>query len=60
MSAPPGERHGLSKLTACCVKQIREQHLAYVVGYGALAKHYGVSPVTIRDVVKFKTWRHVR
>lgn len=60
MGAPSGERHGRSKLTAYFVRQIRERHLAYVVSYEKLAKDYEVSPVTIRDVVKFKTWRHVR
>jgi hypothetical protein len=53
-----GESQGLSKLTWEKVDEIR---LLYsqdeTITLSSLAKAYGVSPTTIRDVLIFKTWR---
>ena len=46
-------------LTNDQVKEIRAKYLAYIVGYGALAKEYGVGESTIRDVVKYWSYAGV-
>ena len=40
-------------LTDDQIREIRAAYLAYIVGYGELAKRYGVGASTIRDVVKY-------
>lgn len=59
---PEGERNTQHKLTETQVLEIRR---TYVKGkhseynsYG-LANKYGVTPRTIQDIVKRKTWKHV-
>ena len=47
-------------LTDSQVKEIRKDHLAYVRGYGYLAKKYGVGNSTIRDIVTFRTRKKVK
>lgn len=59
VSAPNGERHGHAKLTREKVTEIRSRFLAYVMSYERLARIYGVKASTVRDVVNFRTWRHV-
>jgi hypothetical protein len=54
-----GERIGLSKLTECIVKIIREEYAAGLVSYEELAYEYGVAKSTIERVINRKTWRHV-
>lgn len=48
------------KLTPEQVLEIRSQYLAYVRGYGTLAKIYQVGESTIRDIVQFATYINVR
>lgn len=60
MSAPLGEKHGLSKLNEQAVREIRAGYLAYIRGYGYWAAKYGVNWATVRDVVQYATWPHVR
>lgn len=48
------------KLTPEQVLEIRAQYLAYVRGYGTLAKIYQVGESTIRDIVQFATYVNVR
>ncbi len=48
------------KLTPAQVLEIRAQYLAYVRGYGMLAKIYQVGESTIRDVVQYVTYINVR
>lgn len=50
-----GEWHQRARLTDEQVRQIRAKHMAYVRGYGALAKEYGCGESTIRDIVQFRT-----
>ena len=45
------------KITFSIATQIREEYASGTVTYGWLAGKYGISPVTVFDVVKFKTWR---
>jgi hypothetical protein len=57
--APCGDRNPRSKLTPA---QVREARARYVGRYGeqsALAREYGVSPSTMRDVLRGAHWRHV-
>lgn len=64
MSAPKrpqcGERHFWARLSPDAVREIRRDHMAYARGYGEIARRYGVNWATVRDVVKYRTWRHVR
>lgn len=53
-----GERHGLSKLTAPRVIEIRAR-LALGANQYDLASAYGVSQPTISQVARGVTWRHV-
>ena len=48
------------KLTPEQVLEIRAKYLAYVCGYGTLAKIYQVGESTIRDIVQFATYINVR
>lgn len=50
-----GEYHHRAKLSDEEVEQIRDLHDAGVMGYKRLARVYDVSPVTIRDVVTYRS-----
>ncbi len=50
-----GENHGMSKLTADAVREIRGSAESGV----ALAAKFHVSPVTIGEIRKRKTWKHI-
>ena len=51
-----GTDHHHAKLTPAAVKDIRQNYLAYVRGYGFFAKKYQVSVSTVRDVLTYKSW----
>jgi len=53
-----GERHHAAKLNAATVVEIRKHHLQGM-GYKRLARLFGISPATAREVVTRKTWSHV-
>lgn len=55
-----GENHCRAKLTEVDVRAIRACDTARRGCMAALARHYGVSPVTIADVIARRTWKHVR
>lgn len=42
------------------VKQIRKEHIAYLIGYETLAKKYNCGASTIRDMVTYRTYRWVK
>jgi hypothetical protein len=46
-------------LTIAQVREIRAKYMAHVVGYGKLAKEYGVGESTIRDCVNFVTYQMI-
>ena len=50
-----GERHGMHKLTEAIVRQIRTSER----GSAALAEHFGISRDTVREIRRFRTWKHV-
>lgn len=54
-----GEKHPLSKLTHEQVKEIRRKYVKYSKDKGsiALAIEYGVSSITIRDIVSGRRWK---
>ena len=64
MSAPKrpasGSLHYRAKLTPEKVRAIRQMHMAYVMGYKTIAERMGVSWSAVRDVVQYKTWRHIK
>jgi hypothetical protein len=47
--------HHKAKLTDAQVKAMRAEYLAYIRGYGYLAKKYGCGESTARDIVNFYT-----
>ena len=47
--------HHRAKLTAAQVAAIRREYLAYVRGYGYLARKYGCGESTVRDIVQYRT-----
>lgn len=62
----PGEMNGSSVLTESQVVEIRELYWRLyserLSKYGLaqmLSKRFGVSPITIRDIIKRRTWRHI-
>lgn len=58
-----GSRHGMSKLTEEQVLEIRAvgawPRRSHKSPVRALAQKYGVSPSTVRDILRGKYWRHV-
>jgi Mor family transcriptional regulator len=50
-----GEFHQAAKLTDAQVEEIRKRYLAYVRGYEKLAREYGCSVSTVRDIVQHRT-----
>ena len=59
MSQVAGEHHYRARLTADKVRRIRAAYFPPFAGYGRLAKEFGVGESTIRDVITYRTWRHV-
>lgn len=59
---PLGESHGRAKLSEEQVRRARLEYHHGVRGFGkaALAKRYGVALATMRDVLNWATWPHVR
>lgn len=47
--------HHRAKLTDKQVADMRNQHLAYVVGYETLAKRFGCGVSTARDICTYRT-----
>ena len=58
MAEVRGERHHKAKLTERDVKAIRAAR-ADGSSMSVLAKRYGVSAPSIRDIILYKTWAHV-
>lgn len=53
---PRGEAHGCAKLTTAQVADIRAKHVAGASGRG-LAREFGVSETTVRDILLGRTWQ---
>ncbi len=53
-----GERHGMAKLTAPEVEEIRRRYAAGGVGQKRLAAEFGVSQRLIGKIVNGELWRH--
>ena len=47
--------HHRAKLPDSAVLSMRKEYLAYVRGYGYLAKKYGCGESTVRDIVNYCT-----
>ena len=56
---PFGERNNKAKLTAPEVIAIREEYRRGNIGQTALGAKYGVSQLTVSNIVTRKTWRHL-
>jgi len=55
-----GDWHGMARLDESAVRYIRANYFAYIRGYGHLAQMFGVKDSTVRDIVTYRTWRHVQ
>jgi hypothetical protein len=55
---PMGERHGMSRLRAADIVEIRQLHAAGA-SLAALGRKYGVRYQSIRRIVRREHWRHV-
>lgn len=55
-----GERNISSKLTEKQVKEIREKYIPCKYTAPMLAKEYGVVEGTIRAIVTYRRWKHVK
>ena len=56
---PRGERNGHAKLTEELVRGVRAAYAAGGVTQRELAAHFGVSQMTVSDLVTRRTWKHV-
>lgn len=54
-----GERNPNSHLNLILVQQIRQGYKPGMRGYKRLAETFLVSPSTIRDIVKGRTWANL-
>lgn len=52
-----GEQHGIARLTAADARAIRDRYAAGGVSMHDLAAQYGVTDVTVFNVVHRRTWR---
>ena len=50
-----GEKHGMSKVTVEKVNEIRSSSMSGK----ELAAKFGITPTTVCDIRKFRTWKHV-
>lgn len=55
-----GSRHGMSLLNEESVKAIRSKFKPRVCTMRMLAREYKVSLATISDIIRWKTWRHLK
>lgn len=55
-----GAKNGMSKLTAEAVLDIRSRYEPYVTTAKDLAAEYGVSTAAVKDILRGRTWKHVR
>jgi hypothetical protein len=56
---PKGEEYDHSKLSEIKVREIRVLYGMGGIRYKDLALRFGVNPVTIGDIIRGATWRHV-
>lgn len=54
-----GEGHGCAKLTDSIVIEIRSRYAAGGILYRELAAEFGIHPVTVGDIIRRTTWKHV-
>jgi hypothetical protein len=54
-----GEKHGGAKLTEHQVRAILTEYVPNIVGLERLASKYNVTHITIRNIVKRKSWKHI-
>lgn len=54
-----GEKVGVSKLKEFQVREIRKKYKEGGVNYLEMSERYNVKPITIRNVIDKKTWKHV-
>ncbi len=54
-----GERHPQSKVTADQVREIRRRYAAGGISQRLLGLEYGITQMTVTEIVRRKIWRHV-
>ena len=50
-----GEQHHRARLTDAQVAEIRAKHIPYIFGYKRLAREYGCSESTARNICTYRT-----
>jgi hypothetical protein len=55
-----GEAYYKTNFTEADIIKIRSEYNYYKITYAQLGKRYNVDPTTIRDIIKHKTWKHVK
>jgi len=58
--AVQGENNPMAKLTVDDVLKIRKMYKVSDTSYVEIAEVFSVSPVTIRDIIKRRRWKHVK
>lgn len=56
---PKGEAHGQAKATADTVRAIRERYAAGGITHKELGREYGLSRLTVGDIIRRRIWRHL-
>jgi hypothetical protein len=54
-----GERHGMAKLTAEQVLQIREEYVRTKTTFSEIGRRYGLSHQTVRRIIRGEAWQHL-
>lgn len=54
-----GSKHHASKMTTAKVKQARKSFSTGKWSQRKLAKKYGISPQSMADILKRRSWKHV-
>ena len=58
-SAVAGERNGRAKLTEKDVRAIRYAYKTGRISMPGLAIEFGVSEASIRNIIHYRTWKHI-
>ena len=55
-----GEKHGASILKDSDIREIRKEYSKGGITHKELASKYSTCRENVRDIIRFKTWRHIK